>query len=81
MSRDQIDHRSGDYSTERLLTSGNTWWARRSAEPRLDELLEDPIMALLWRSDRLEPEQARATLQALGALIRTRGNPTLTAVA
>ena len=81
MSREQIDHRSGNYTTERSLASGSAWWARHSAEPRLDELLEDPIMALLWRSDRLEPEKARATVQALGALIQARGNPTLTAAA
>ena len=41
-------------------------------EPRLDDLLNDPIMALLWRSDRLEPAEARAEVEALRMLVRAR---------
>ena len=44
----------------------------RCREPRLDDLLDDPIMALLWRSDRLEPAVARAEVEALRALVRAR---------
>ena len=52
-------------------------------EPGLDDLFDDPIMALLWQSDRLEPSRARALIRDLLAraecsrrdqsgLIRTR---------
>ena len=52
-------------------------------EPGLDDLFDDPIMALLWQSDRLEPCRARALIRDLLAraeysrrdqsgLIRTR---------
>ncbi|HEX6014278.1 MAG TPA: hypothetical protein VFY87_21285 [Geminicoccaceae bacterium] len=41
-------------------------------EPALDELLDDPIMALLWRGDRLDPARARAAVQALRVLVRHR---------
>jgi hypothetical protein len=41
-------------------------------EPRLDDLLDDPMMHLLWRSDGLEPHTARATIRALQALVRWR---------
>lgn len=33
--------------------------------PSLDDLLDDPIMLLLWRSDKLEPSEARATIRKL----------------
>ncbi|MFO1075617.1 MAG: hypothetical protein U1E17_23530 [Geminicoccaceae bacterium] len=39
-------------------------------EPLLAELLEDPIMRLLWARDRLEPERARAIVRALQAMLR-----------
>ena len=52
-------------------------------EPGLDDLFDDPIMVLLWQSDRLEPSRARALIRDLLAraessrraqsgLIRTR---------
>jgi hypothetical protein len=41
-------------------------------EPRLDELLDDPIMAMLWRGDRLDPRSARATVLALKEVLRRR---------
>jgi hypothetical protein len=48
-------------------------WARRcSGEPRLEELLEDPIMRLIWRRDRLDPYVARARVRALQAALRAR---------
>lgn len=39
-------------------------------EPRLDDLLDDPIMTLLWRYDGLDPAVARAKVQALQELLR-----------
>lgn len=48
-------------------------WARRcSGEPRLEELLEDPIMRLIWRRDRLDPYVARARVRALQTALRGR---------
>jgi hypothetical protein len=41
-------------------------------EPSLDELLDDPMMHLLWRRDRLEPDTARAIVYALEVLMRWR---------
>ncbi len=41
-------------------------------EPPLAELLDDPIMALLWRGDRLEPRSARATVLGLREVLRRR---------
>ena len=33
--------------------------------PSLDDLLDDPIMLLLWRGDGLEPSEARAVIHGL----------------
>ena len=38
--------------------------------PSLDDLLDDPIMLLLWRGDGLEPSQTRAAIHGLLAAIR-----------
>ena len=38
-------------------------------EPVLNDLLDDPIMQLLWRSEGLEPSQARATVRELLAFL------------
>lgn len=43
-------------------------------EPGLDELLQDPIMTLLWRRDRLDPEVARRQVWGLQALVRQAAN-------
>lgn len=48
------------------------WSSARRGEPRLEELMEDPIMGLLWRRDGLEPNRARQTLRELGAIVRAR---------
>jgi hypothetical protein len=54
-------------------TTSKCAWARRcGGEPRLDELLDDPIMTLLWRSDGLEPASARAMLESLRTLVQRR---------
>ena len=69
---------------EKRVAGDDSWCARKGGEPRLEELLDDPIMALLWRRDRLEPEAARAAVRALRTLIRGRaiaggsGRPGLT---
>lgn len=49
-----------------------TWAAASGREPHLDELLDDPIMTLLWRGDRLEPRSARATVLGLREVVRRR---------
>jgi hypothetical protein len=66
----QADERRGQTPT----TNGGerTWTKRGSREPCLDELLDDPIMTLLWRSDGLEPASARAMLEELRNLVRSR---------
>jgi hypothetical protein len=46
------------------------WGHDACGEPPLSELLDDPIMALLWRADDLEPATARATVRALQAKVR-----------
>jgi hypothetical protein len=40
------------------------WRHEPGREPALAELLDDPIMALLWRADRLDPEGVRAEVRA-----------------
>lgn len=49
-----------------------SWPTSGRREPRLDELLDDPIMALLWRGDRLDPHAARATVLGLREMLRRR---------
>ena len=44
------------------------------AEPGLDELLQDPIMMMLWRRDGLEPDRARMTVRDLQMLVRRAAN-------
>jgi hypothetical protein len=53
-------------------SSVHAGWSVRGGEPRLDELVSDPIMDLLWQRDRLEPSIARARLSALRAMVRKR---------
>jgi hypothetical protein len=42
----------------------------RRGEPRLEELMEDPMMGLIWRRDGLEPVRARQTLRELQAIVQ-----------
>lgn len=37
----------------------------RSVEPKLDDLMNDPIMELLWRSDGVRARDVEAMLQQL----------------
>ena len=61
-----------DLGGETAAPEAGSWalWGRR--EPPLAELLEDPLMALLWRSDGLDPAAARATVRALQVRVRNR---------
>ena len=67
------EHRSAglERAGQRTADDGR-WDPRGNGEPCLDDLLDDPIMALLWRCDQLEPAAARATVRALQALVRSR---------
>ena len=47
-------------------------WNAKQREPRLEELMEDPMMGLLWRRDGLEPSRARETLRKLRAIVQAR---------
>ena len=46
------------------------WGAAQRGEPRLEELMEDPMMGLLWRRDGLEPTRVRETIRELRAIVR-----------
>jgi hypothetical protein len=58
----------------RLLqpASGDAGVADGRLEPALGELLADPMMALLWASDGLDPAAARAAVRSLQRLVRDR---------
>lgn len=49
-----------------------SWHGEGLGEPRLDELLDDPIMTLLWQGDRLEPGSARETVLSLREVVHRR---------
>jgi hypothetical protein len=70
----QQEHGSGLHARaagERHRDGG--WQSREKGEPCLDELLDDPMMELLWRRDGLEPRRARDAVLALQALVRGGG--------
>jgi hypothetical protein len=46
------------------------WRHEAGREPALAELLGDPIMALLWRADRLAAAKVQAELRALQLSLR-----------
>ena len=46
------------------------WHGRQSGEPRLEELIEDPLMGLIWRRDGIDAVRGRATLLELQAIVR-----------
>ena len=59
--------------------AAGAWHPEAGREPPLAELLDDPIMALLWRADRLDPNGVRAELRALRLRLRQlsrAGSPT-----
>ena len=73
MTREQ-DNRAADLHAVIVRPSPDTAWLwERNTEPTLDEVLDDPMMALLWRADCLEPVKARATVMGLQALVKRTG--------
>ena len=61
-----------DLVGETAAPEAGSWALQGGREPPLAELLEDPLMALLWRSDGLDPAAARATVHALQLRVRNR---------
>ena len=61
---------AGRYAVVLGTAPDDRWLSEPGAEPSLDELLDDPIMGLLWRADRLEPIAARAAMIGLRAIVR-----------
>ena len=68
MDVDQREHRPAG----KIEHGGRSAWTEPGREPSLDELLDDPLMALLWRRDRLQPGLARARVMALRAVLADR---------
>jgi hypothetical protein len=59
-----------EHGSPRVATAGGDEWRFDFArEPRLEELMEDPIMGLIWRRDGIEPPRARQTVLELQAII------------
>lgn len=48
------------------------WVGEPGREPVLEELLDDPIMTLLWKGEGLDPGSARATVLGLREVLRSR---------
>lgn len=65
MAREQQDRVSAERHA--VIVQDDYWLIDRGNEPSLNELLEDPIMDLLWRADGLDPITARATVLDLQA--------------
>lgn len=63
-----------DRQEDRPQSSGiavsSDWSMGRKGEPRLEELMEDPMMGLIWRRDGLEPIHARETMRELQAIVQ-----------
>jgi hypothetical protein len=59
---------SGDWVERRRAAAGD--FSGADGEPCLAELLDDPIMTLLWRRDGLDRATALATLHRLQALVQ-----------
>ena len=59
-----------EHGLQRSATVTGDWGSRQAGEPRLEELMEDPIMGLIWQRDGLEPIRARETLMELRAIVR-----------
>ena len=61
---------TGPAATGGHAAAAGAWRHEAGREPPLAELLDDPIMALLWRADRLDPAEVRAELCALRLSMR-----------
>ena len=66
MRADRHEHRTPSSG----INATSDWSVSRQGEPRLEELMEDPMMGLIWRRDGLEPVHARQTLRELQAVVR-----------
>ena len=64
MERDRRD----DGSRQAVAPEG--WHGKHSGEPRLEELMEDPLMGLIWRRDGIDEVRGRETLRELQAIVR-----------
>ena len=53
-----------------MAGAAGDWSFGTAGEPRLEELMEDPMMGLIWRRDGLDPPRARQTLFELQAMVR-----------
>ena len=51
------------------------YWDLKVGERVVFELLDDPIMMLLWQRDRLEPRHARHVLEDLRGMLHRRALP------
>ena len=56
--------------------AAGAWRHKAGREPALAELLDDPIMAMLWRADRLDPDGVRAEVRAWQASTSCSGGVT-----
>ena len=65
-------HFAGVGLTGQRPVADGRWNSQIKGEPCLDDLLDDPIMALLWRNSHLEPAKARAMVRALQVLVQRR---------
>jgi hypothetical protein len=76
--RPEQEHRSAAFGPTGTSTpGGGRWNSHADGEPCLDDLLNDPIMALLWQRDNLEPAVARDTVRALQVLVQGRYRGTM----
>ena len=66
MQADRQEHRPQPSG----IAVSTDWNMSRNGEPRLEELMEDPMMGLIWRRDGLEPVRARETLRELQAIVQ-----------
>jgi len=51
--------------------SGRPDWSEAGPEPRLSDVLADPIVHLVMRRDRLTPEDVRRAVRVAQARLRT----------
>ena len=61
---------TGPAAIGRHAAAAGAWRHEAGREPPLAELLDDPIVALLWRADRLDPAEMRAEVRALQLKLR-----------
>ncbi len=65
-----MDQDRRDHGSRHAAPAADDWHGRQSGEPRLEELMEDPLMGLIWRRDGIDAVRGRETLLALRAIVR-----------